>query len=225
VKIPGPTIIISGLALLASSLLVVLVILYFHAPDCLMNGDMCWGLNGAAWTAISAVATIGYTVLTSVLVGSAVLQIRAVKRQVLSAENQIQSARNEAKINRTLIVCDRYDTDRLLDHAARRLSEAVDDKSLEREPDKYRYDLESLLNYFETISIGVKKGLYDEDIVRDQLERVFLRKVSQYLVARTADGASIATKANVADGKRAEEEYEETMNLYRKWSPTAPEGR
>ena len=199
-KIPKQLVVVSGLGLLAFGLFVVLIILYFHAPDCLKLGDVCWGLNGAAWTAISAVAAVAYTVLTLFLVVFAAVQIR--------------SARKDAKINRTLTACDRYDTDLLLDRAARRLLMAPD--SLGDNPGKYRFDLESLLNYFETIAIGVRSGFYDEVIVRDQLERIFLKKVEQYLLSGIADDAK------VADEKPAKEEYEETINLYRKWSQTAP---
>jgi len=230
-KIPGKAI-ASGLALLVL-LFVVLAVVCYRGPDCFSNADKtCLGLNTTAWTAIGAAATVAYAFLTLVLVVVAVVQIgslkeqiRAAKEQIQSVKDQMQSASEDARINRTLIACDRYDTDLLLDRAARRLLTAPE--SLGDDPSKYRFDLESLLNYFETIAIGVRSKLYDENIVRDQLERIFLKKVKQYLLERNADKKGVAHKVSIADlvdvaDGLAEEEYVETMALYKKWSPTTP---
>lgn len=118
------------------------------------------GLNSTDWTAITGIAT-------AILVAVAYVQISA--------------ARGEAQISRTLAACERYDLDPLLDQICRTLADARDDGSLEKDPRKYRIEIFSILNYLESIAIGVDRGLYDNSVVYDLMEPIMKGYVEEYL--------------------------------------------
>jgi hypothetical protein len=169
-------------------LFVVLPLLYRAASP---NGFFL-GFDNTAWTAIGAIAGLIYCGLTAGLLIFAVYQIR--------------SARADAKITRTLAACDRYDTDPILDRVTNRIAEALVDGTLKAFPRDYNVDMESLFNYFESIAIGVSKGLYDKDIVCDQLKSIIIEHVEDIVIS----GVS---------GRKGDPDkyYEHMMRLYREW--------
>jgi len=117
-----------------------------------------WGFDSTAWTAIGALSNAAYCILTAGLLVFAVYQVLSTKE--------------DAKITRTLAACERYDIDPVLDQITRRLSIAYNDGSLHTNPTLYSVDLNSLFNYFESLAIGVARGHFDADIVRDQFEAI-----------------------------------------------------
>lgn len=145
-----------GLLVLGVWLFIVLPLLYF--PSKPSDGNMFWGWNSTAWTAIAALSSIVYCVLTAALLVFAVYQVL--------------STRKDAKTTRTLAACERYDIDPVLDQITRRLSIAYNDGSLHANATQHAVDLNSLFNYFESLAIGVASGHYDADIVRDQFETI-----------------------------------------------------
>jgi hypothetical protein len=94
---------------------------------------------------------------------------------------QIVSAREEAKRGRTLTACDRYDTDPVLDASLHKLAKADRDGLLETNPGEFRTDIASVLNYLDSLAVGIVQGLYIEEIIRDHNESIIKRHVSQYL--------------------------------------------
>jgi hypothetical protein len=94
---------------------------------------------------------------------------------------QIGAARDEAKLNRTLAACDRYDLDPVLDARSRRLAEVRDAGDLQGKVKAYRLDIFSILNYLESIAIGIEQGLYDENLVREYMEPIFVGCVEEYI--------------------------------------------
>lgn len=114
-KLSDEKIAIAGLVGLALWIFVALPIIYSQSP----SGSQLtfWGLDGTAWTAIGAMANVVYCGLTAGLLGFAVYQVL--------------SAKEDAKINRTLAACDKYDTDPVLDRATRRLPRSFSDGSLQ----------------------------------------------------------------------------------------------
>jgi hypothetical protein len=191
-KISDEKIAIVGLLGLSIWLFGVLPLIYLHSP-----AGTFWGLDSTAWTAIGAIANVVYSCLTAGLLAFAVYQVL--------------SAREDAKINRTLAACDRYDSDPVLDGVARRLAIALDDGSLKENPKKHRVDLYSIFNYFESIAIGVSRGQYDGDIVGDQLGPIIVSYVDDYILS------GISGWAQRPEGE--EEYFNHTMMLYRKWKP------
>lgn len=94
---------------------------------------------------------------------------------------QVKSARDEAKRSRTLAACERYDLDPFLDQSLRRLREAHNSGDFLKDPEPYKHDVLTLLNYFESIAIGVKRNLYDIKIVRDHFAEIFQDHFNEYL--------------------------------------------
>ena len=73
--------------------------------------------------------------------------------------------------------------DPVLDRVTNRIANALDDGSLAANPKDFSVDLRSIFNYFECIAIGVSKGLYDKDIVRDQLKPIILENVDDLILS------------------------------------------
>jgi hypothetical protein len=165
------------------------------------TSDIFLGISDHTWTGLSAIASIAYDALTLAL--------------VVFAAIQIWLARREARTNRTISACDRYDFDPILDQACRRIAAARDSGDLQKNPQKYRLDMYSTLNYLETLAIGVERGLYDAKMVKGFLEPIMATHVDEYLtsglVARAAEAASVPTGSN-------SQYYEELRGLLAKWS-------
>jgi hypothetical protein len=179
---------ITSLVALSTWLFVVLPLIYLPKQA----AGTFLGFDNTAWTAIGAIAGLIYCALTAGLLIFAVYQVR--------------SARADAKITRTLAACDRYDFDPILDRVTNRIAEALVDGTLEAFPRDYNLDMESLFNYFESIAIGVSKGLYDKDIVCDQLKPIIIEHVDDLIIS----GVS-GWKGN------PDKYYEHMMRLYREW--------
>lgn len=153
------------------------------------------GLDQTAWTAIGALANCAYCLLTAGLLIFAIYQVIA--------------TRGEAKVTRTLAACERYDTSPIIDRAARRISKAYKDKSLSENATKYTFELITLFSYFDGIAIGIDRGHYDSEIVKDQLARVMSSLVE-----------SMPDKLELGDattGRYKIEDFDRMMSLYRTW--------
>jgi hypothetical protein len=153
--------------------------------------EMFLGLDNTAWTGLGAIAGWVYCLLTAGL--------------LIFANHQIRSARQEAKINRTLLACEKYDIDPVLDGVTRRLADGIGDGSLAKNPKKYTVDVTSILNYFESLSTGVVKGFYDEQIVADQLKPIMLEYVDALILS------------GVTGWTDPENDFVHLMRLYGKW--------
>lgn len=89
---------------------------------------------------------------------------------------QIAAAREEARSNRTLTVVDRYDFDPILDGCLKRLRAAREAKT-----PPIRGDVVTLLNYLESIAIGINKGIYDEDLAAEHMKYIVVETYKRYL--------------------------------------------
>ncbi len=129
-----------------------------------------WGLEAEWWTVIAtlvlAIFTLALAIATSLL--------------VFYGRQQIMSIRREAKRERTLSYCHRYDSDPILDGALRRLGKAREDKTLARNS-ATRADIATVLNYLDGLATGIEQHLYIEELARDYMEPVLLHHVEQYL--------------------------------------------
>jgi hypothetical protein len=155
------------------------------------KAGMFLGLDNTAWTAFGAIAGWIYCGLTGGL--------------LLFAVRQIRSAKTDAKITRTLAACDRYDTDPVLDRVINRLADALDDGSIAKTPKAFSVDMSGLFNYFESIAIGVSRGLYDKDIVSDQLKPIIIDHVDDLILS------------GLTGWKNPSEDFDHLMKLYREW--------
>lgn len=65
---------------------------------------------------------------------------------------------------------DKYDSDIILDRALTKLHEEC--KAGFPAPQNCRLELIILMNYLDTIAVGIKKKLYDEDLVKSFMESI-----------------------------------------------------
>jgi hypothetical protein len=139
-----------------------------------MQPEIFWGLTVAAWTAIGAIATIALALATIGVAWVAGYQIAA-------ARTEAAAARAEAKKTRTLEIVSKYDHDPVLDRALRRMARARDAKLFYVNVHDYRMDLFAVLNYLETIAIGLQQGLFIEAMVRDFMEPIVKSHINEVM--------------------------------------------
>jgi hypothetical protein len=94
---------------------------------------------------------------------------------------QVFGIRSEAKRERTLSVCNHYDSDPILDAARRKITQGTRDGKLQTSPQDFSNDAISILNYLDSIAIGIDQNVYVEKMVRDHLESILTGYVSQLL--------------------------------------------
>jgi hypothetical protein len=157
------------------------------------------GLSPEAWTAIG---TLSLAVATLALIAVGVWQIRSV--------------RDEAKRSRTLMACERYDLDPVLDRSCRRLVQAKDSGDLEKYPRVFRADIWSILNYLESLAIGIERDLYLEPIVKDYMSDILAGYIEEYI---TGGLAQRAAEGDIVG--QVERDYAGIIKLNRKWSANA----
>lgn len=171
---------LGGLALLALWLFVGLP-LFYHP----IEGNEFLGLGAHGWTAVGTLILAAVTILV-VVVG---LQ-------------QISVAREDARNNRTLTVVDRYDFDPILDACLKGLRAAREAKSA-----PVRGDVITVLNYLESIAIGIEQGVYDEKLAKEHMEYIVVKTYERYL----GPGAAKIADLNPVN-------YIPLTRLYTKWS-------
>lgn len=101
-------------------------------------------------------------------------QLDGIRTQIQQAREQAESARNAAKIERTLAVCSRYESDLTIERCVRRLRRPFDDLSLFANPGSFKHELVMVLNYLDTIALGIHQNLYDESLARDHIGPIVL---------------------------------------------------
>ncbi len=137
---------------------------------------LLWGLSAEAWTAFSTAALAS---ATSVLAVATIFL-------VVIGRNQIVAVRKEAKQERTLAYCDRYDNDPVLDRCLRRLGIAREAGRLVKSA-SIRADATTVLNYLDGLAVGIAQGLYINELARDHMEPILKAHVEQYLGEKSPD--------------------------------------
>ena len=99
---------------------------------------------------------------------------------VIIGRNQIIELRAEAKKERTLAYCDRYDTDPVLDQCLRNLGILREKGELAKSA-AVKADVTTVLNYLDGLAVGITQGLYIEKFARDHMEPIVIAHVDQYL--------------------------------------------
>jgi len=124
---------------------------------------------------------------------------------------QLFAIRAEAKKERTLNMCHRYDIDPVLDSSLHRLWAAKQAGELDGNLSRFFPDIATVLNYLDSIAVGIEQNLYIEGLARDHIESIVKRHVAQYL---EGDGPSRA-------GINAEH-YKSLIVLCKRWSTPEP---
>lgn len=157
------------------------------------------GHDNTAWTGIVALATIALVIATLILAFVAGYQIRA--------------ARLDRIKDRTVAVCEKYDTDPVLDIYCRELKESVDKNQLEKDPGSCRVQMFGVLNYLDGIAIGIEDGFYSKEVVKRLMEGIFKAHVKELLVTGLADRA---------DPHWEYGSYESLIKLCNEWGANFP---
>jgi hypothetical protein len=138
------------------------------------------GLTANGWT---AVGTMALAVVTALL--------------VLVGRNQLVLLREENKRSRTLAVCERYDTDPVLDNALRNLWKGWRSRDIHHNPRRYNIDLATLLNFLESICTGIEAGIYDGEIVKRYFQETFRIHIEDYVTSGLAGRMGLERSAYV----------------------------
>jgi hypothetical protein len=119
--------------------------------------------------------------------------------------------RDEAAKNRTILACERYDTDPVLDRCCQALARAKDSGDLTLNPQTYRVEIFTVLNYLESIAVGVDGKFYVEHIVKSYMEPIFRGYIKQYI------DSGLAKRADTLDDAKEEDYYESVVALCKRW--------
>lgn len=112
-----------------------------------------------AYELISAVANGATALCTAGLVGVAFFQINAI--------------REESRKWETVRACNRYDTDPVLFQCSKTIRSFTNGKNYDLTTvQPALQEVRTILNYFESLAVGVKQGIYVKDIVYDHLHEV-----------------------------------------------------
>jgi len=166
-----------------------------------MGGFWAWlsSLKAEEWTALGTVILAGLTILI-VVVGWI----------------QLHSIRKEGDKARTLAICDRYNFDPILDASARRVSPILDPNSDFRKASaNYKSDVVTVLNYLDSLAVGITQGLYIEALARDHTERILCAHYDELL------GPSKIVTIQGVDVK----DFQSLKELAEKWSKAPPQYR
>jgi hypothetical protein len=113
------------------------------------------GLTAEGWI---AVGTVSLAAFTAILVAVGIYQILGVRK--------------ENKKTQTLAACGNWEQNPNIYDALQKLWAASESGELEREPRKFRPQLNVVLNFLDAIAIGIEQGLYIENLAWDHLESV-----------------------------------------------------
>jgi hypothetical protein len=152
-----------------------------------------WGLNNDEWRTISIVLQ---GLLMIILTGIGVIQLIALQRTA-----------KETKRSRTWETCRWGEADPILYDCKCSLSEARLNGDLYQNHQKYRIKIYQLLNYYEDVAIGIKRGIYEEDFAHDHLGSLLRISKKLYLEGE------LAKKLQLASSKT----YENLKILAAKW--------
>lgn len=124
---------------------------------------MFLGISAEAWAAIGSNIQ---ALVTTVLIAIGAWQVFAIKRENLKS--------------RTLSACDRYDTDPIIDGSLREIRLLLKDPQ-SAENGLLKLPTTTVLNYLDSIAVGIEQGLYIESLARDHLKAIVIKHTDDYL--------------------------------------------
>ena len=110
------------------------------------------------------------------VVATSALAIIAYMQLSRIAENMRVDGEREKKWA-TLQACDRYNFDSTIHSVTRRIWDKSEGGTSYSDKDAIKHDVISLLNYLDSLAVGIHQGLYVEEIVRDYMEPVIKKAV------------------------------------------------
>ena len=140
----APAIVLGGMLVLVAFILVFVTSSDWITKEDGTEPNACFAYLGHCADVWTATGTIGLFAATIVLVIVGYIQVR----QILY----------DSKINRSLVACERYTFDPLLDSCLRKMS-------LSGPGTASRSDAVTVLNYLDQLATGVYQAIYDEEFV------------------------------------------------------------
>jgi hypothetical protein len=123
---------------------------------------------------------------------------------------QINRIRDEARKERTLAICNRYDSDPVLNDQLRKVNVAAKGGGLLGNAPTLIIEIVAILNYLDSIAIGIAQKVYDDKIAKRHLKAILVAHVEQLMTPEMAKAA----KFKIPD-------FECLVDLTRRW--TAPD--
>lgn len=138
---------------------------------------------------IAAVGSVVAAGATAIIAYLAIKQLPILIKQLENAELARITAAELEKERRTIEICSRFSTDYALYCVKKSIFEQrkPEDDSGFIEPDKIKRDVKNLMNYLDSIAVGVHQGLYDEDIVFDNLNNIMIDAVDDFIFTEPRD--------------------------------------
>jgi hypothetical protein len=127
---------------------------------------------------------------------------------------QVFAIRKENRLERTLTACNRYEADIVIERCVRRLRTARRSGRFAANPAAYEHDAIMVLNYLDTIAIGIQQGLYDENLAFDHAASIVQFYFETYLNPETAKKVGLVPK-----------EYDRLCRMAQSWSNVKPRFR
>jgi hypothetical protein len=160
-----------------------------------------WGLSPEAWTAIGTLGII----LATVALAAVTLAL------VIVGRRQIREVREENRRGMTLAACGNYDLNPIIYECTKRLSEAREAGELKTKARELRPQITTVLNYLDSIAIGIDQGLYIETLAWDHLHPIVSRHVKELIDSGVIEDAGLA-----------KENFSRLLEMHRTWSRARP---
>ena len=126
----------------------------------------CYSLYGHCPEAWTAIGTFGLIAATVVLVAVGLYQTNRLV--------------DDARLNRSLAACDRYDHDPIIDHCLRRIRFR---QAVFNDPANFRIDVSTLLNYLDGLASGANQNTYSKPFVMEHMRSIMLHHAQEFLNA------------------------------------------
>ena len=160
------------------------------------KSDVFLGLTAEWWTAVGTMLVALFTfVLAAVTVVLVVL-----------GRQQLISIRDESKQQRTIAICEKWDTDPVIDQCLRRLAEGWKTNDIFNNPRTFRIDAVSILNFLETLCTGIELGIYDEKLVKEFHKDTISDQIVDYIQNGLIEKMDLEI-----------ESYESLQRIHQKW--------
>jgi hypothetical protein len=104
---------------------------------------------------------------------------------------QIREVRRENRIERTLTACSRYESDATVEQCVRTLRKAFSAGSSDTEICRYQHEAIIVLNFLDTIAIGIDQDVYDDRLARDHMKSI-VKKWNDLLLINPINLAALA---------------------------------
>lgn len=103
-------------------------------------------------------------------------------RQLKKITEQTKAANDQKKKWASIAACERYDSDPILDEATKVIWNKRQSPTDYSNVKEYEREVIILLNYLDSLAIGVEQKLYFETIIRDHMEPIINHAVEKFLL-------------------------------------------